>query len=409
MLKAILFIFFVLVLSSSDIFLAKKGIIPVDPSVMISGIAAIYTIIYFGSKKFRDNFSKEIENQFPKKIWFYILYAITSILFTLHPGAYFEEDGYTSVLLPTFNLILIFFVFYSIVYYKLNFFKYVIIFAFIVSVSSIILEVFIPGLFSKVASRSAGLSVNPNASGIRIMILASCLLIFKFKRENLVHSIIIFLSGLSVFFTFSRGSLLIFIVFLVVYLYFFHKERILKTTLKVSILIFSIIFFLELLGFSLTKLPIFQSNGALVRLNMVTGQSEFVNSDDSRLKIADEYWKLILQNPILGHGIGSINNHSILPICPHNLYLKIWFEQGFIIFVVYIVFILRTMFRLYFSKDYNYLLLFIVISMGGLFTHNLFDNRSMIIALGIFFFILNRKNQLKDDTIILSKSYEKNN
>lgn len=409
MLKAILFIFFVLVLSSSDIFLAKKGIIPVDPSVMISGIAAIYTIIYFGSKKFRDNLNKEIENQFPKKIWFYILYALTSILFTLHPGAYFEEDGYTSVLLPTFNLILIFFVFYSIVYYKLNFFKYVIIFAFIVSVSSIILEVFIPGLFSKVSSRSAGLSVNPNASGIRIMILASCLLIFKFKRENLVHSIIIFLSGLSVFFTFSRGSLLIFIVFLVVYFYFFHKERILKTTLKVSMLIFFLIFFLELVGFSLTKLPIFQSNGALVRLNMVTGQSEFVNSDDSRLKIADEYWKLILENPILGHGIGSINNHSILPICPHNLYLKIWFEQGFIIFVVYIVFILRTMFRLYFSKDYNYLLLFIVISMGGLFTHNLFDNRSMIIALGIFFFILNRKNQLKDDSIILSKSYEKNN
>lgn len=202
-------------------------------------------------------------------------------------------------------------------------------------------EMFVPGTFSEVFGRSAGLYRNPNLSGEALllgMILGTTALPPRYR------TVFVLLTGLGILVTLSRANILAWGLAVAAFIIFGHlrrKELVISLfgTLGVGLLLF------------LPRLDQFMTawetaglfnRDVLQRLEWFTDPLGVLDGSSwSREQVAQKAWERFAQAPFFGSGTGS--SHDEYP-GTHNQYLSFMVDHGIIgaaILPVFLVTLLR--------------------------------------------------------------------
>lgn len=250
----------------------------------------------------------------------------------------------------------------------------------LVFLGSVLYDVNYPGTFSVVASRAAGFVSNPNLSALTTLLLLS--MVVRFERIHLTDLVFILLAFLAVYATLSRGGMLMFGLFILIYLYLTgRKNRARQVAWLPIIAVVVVPLGIGAMSHLTTSSEMFATDNAQRRVASLSLDSEAVyESDDIRLGLIPTYIRLIDEAPLLGHGTGFTQS---MPFGPHNIYLTFWVNNGFLGLLLYLWFIFGlfwlAMKRAFWSGAVFALLAFV----GGFFNHTIFQMPTFLILAGL--------------------------
>lgn len=164
-----------------------------------------------------------------------------------------------------------------------------------------------------------------------------------------------------------------------------------------------IIIFLVIFSISLLIFLIFNSSGFLTTINRLK-RVFYEEGGDSSLhtrliyyKKSIEFW---LDNKVFGHGIGSfpiLMNHGGVRLYPHNLFLEIMVELGFLGLIFFLIFTGYIFYIFFNTSDFIkkpwYIIIFLVflnVFINAMISGDIPDNRFLFTVLG--FMTINDKN-----------------
>jgi O-antigen ligase len=205
--------------------------------------------------------------------------------------------------------------------------RWALVFAVLFGVAVNIYDFFVPMTFSEVHGRSAGLYINPNMSGEALvlgMILSVTVLPSSCRGPFLL------LTGVGVFLTFSRGSIVAWFIAVSGLLFFTKGVRAkdLVWTFLLSLLVVGI-FLLPKLDAILATMDQTHAiskdtEGRLAWLTNPLDVSD--NSALSRKYVAEQAWSKFADHPWVGSGTGTAYESFDIP--PHNQYLSYMLDHG---------------------------------------------------------------------------------
>ncbi|MDZ8050454.1 MAG: O-antigen ligase family protein [Aulosira sp. ZfuVER01] len=268
----------------------------------------------------------------------------------------------------------------------------------IISIINIFNELIDPSMFGGLneSGRPAGFYGNPNTAACAVilgLIFSIGILPLQFR--------LIFLAvcGLGVFLTFSRGGL---IGWLMITVFFIHRQIIPRRQS-----LYTILFLLGIvIAFGISSSLLVNQlssnlnldDNALARLQFLLNPSlQPVNDDTSRLDIIPFAWSKFVESPILGHGIGYTEIWG--QIRPHNMYLMLIVEHGFLgITLLPLLVFLTTVNARGEVKDIGSIFA-VFILMWGLFSHNVFEERNILLMFSLMA-SMNWRSQLEQQKLI---------
>ena len=243
--------------------------------------------------------------------------------------------------------------------------------------------------------RRAGTTAGPaTASGYLIFIMMLFVLFFFQKKRN----IILFLSGLSIFFTLARGPILAYLLFLSVFaLNYIYQSKLVK---KVSYVV-ALFFIAFLLEQYLHVTEVYEMR----QRNIEQYQNRFGDNTTGRIDLWKFTMRLLSQNGIdnyiTGIGIGSvpmrrneISGDNWAVSASHNVYLGVLLDSGIIglSFLIYLWWIILK--RIW---DYNKLLVAgLVIFLG---TGYMTESHTFSLNYSMFIWLLFYNCHLQEDEL----------
>lgn len=247
-------------------------------------------------------------------------------------------------------------------------------------VTSILIDARYPGTFSILDTRAAGFGVNPNTgAALSVMLLIG---ILDWRRPTLSVSVgvwaLICLVG--VFLTMSRSGMLLYGLVGMLYVRLCVKRNAVGTLVIVGGILFSGAGYLVMAGdFARRVLPLFDATSS--RSNLFSGQLDSMDArEDSRVEFALEHLKMAMERPFLGWGTGisyATEEGS------HNMFISRWVENGIPGLAAYCLLIL-AIFRIgWIHRSWECMTLVIYWSGLCFFSHNLLEDKSLLIMLAI--------------------------
>jgi O-antigen ligase len=103
-------------------------------------------------------------------------------------------------------------------------------------------------------------------------------------------------------------------------------------------------------------------------------------SAGTRLAALHDGLRLIEQAPLLGHGTGFSRTMQELP---HNIYVQQWVNNGILGILAYLLFLGAAYSTFSRRGCRNGQVVILVAAVGGIFSHNVLDQRPFLILLGI--------------------------
>ena len=240
---------------------------------------------------------------------------------------------------------------------------------------------FFPGQLFNSKARAAGLAVNANLAGFSLVLMAAASLGYEVRTRR-IDNWILALSGLGVFATLSRGSVLLYVLLLGYYFYavLFGARGGLK---KGAMIVFSggvlLVFLALMIPYLIGQTEMFAKQGAQRRLGQIMGNRGLYNQEDSRVQAASKSLGLIDDSPFFGHGTGYSQS---MVVGPHNMYLKQWVDNGLPGLLAYIALLVSSFWlfnRRRFFPGQGFIL---VAALGGFFSHNVLDLRPFLLLFG---------------------------
>ena len=240
-----------------------------------------------------------------------------------------------------------------------------------------VIDIIHPNLlgFSERAGRAAGFYVNPNITGVYLMLGMILSITLLPKRYRFYYFLLI---GMGIVITFSRSSLLMWlasgIVFSQTNVFIFNRRN-------SSIIMGGIVFLfasVQLAGFFVNELGLDKilTSDQLLRIKY---NPEKDLSAQGREYVFKHALELIQESPILGNGLGSSNDPGKTEVHPHNMFLIAWVEQGLLGLFVYVsALILIWRMRCDMSKAFV-----IAFAIGAMFSHNIMDDTPVYIAVAV--------------------------
>jgi O-antigen ligase len=257
-----------------------------------------------------------------------------------------------------------------------------ILFVTLLAISNNIYEFFNPFAFYDMNSeyniigRSAGFYIDPNISAQAI--LYGLIFSYTLIPKNIKILFLLF-TLLGVLVTFSRGGIIGWLI--IVTLLFKYKQIDKKTIVTILLILFiSIIILLPILTDIIMGSFDGQSDNLLNRLNFFNTSSKMDASQIERLAILNSAFNLFADNPFFGAGL-SIIRHWGYSVAPHNMYLMLMAQFGFVGLVLYIYLMYVIVQNAkdetkIISKIFLFYILF-----TSLLTHNILDGYHNIIAI----------------------------
>jgi len=293
----------------------------------------------------------------------------------------FVEIGPRYVMYPAYDAVIVLLAMLLPIrdHHRVRFRRYVFV-ALAALMGSVFYDAIHPGTFSVVDTRAAGWPVNPNVTAF--VLPALCCLIVDFERIDLLSLIALLLTSVGVLATLSRGGMIMLAVLVVSYTIAVARQkgrgriRFFGTIAAVAGL-----GGLIMLGSSqlLQRASIF-SMQSQNRSGMLTGQVAIVTPQESRITLLRESWDLIHEAPFLGYGAGYTYT---LEQGPHNIYIHQWLNNGIGGLICYLWLLVAAALVFWRRRSRAGLVFIGIVSLEGLFSHNLLEERAFLVALGV--------------------------
>lgn len=376
------------VLTGADTYFFEKGLLPPYPSLVL--LLAIFTPLIL--KNLAYDRGQEIRRIYSNTGWVTVpfgMLALVCLVWGTHPDAYWVYDG-RIIFMDLYNWTLLML---SIgiassrtirKYYRLIF-----LFMFLGATISIWVDMLSPAYFSKLTHRAAGFYNDSNLGAFSTVLLAIGAINWK-KQDGLNLFLLIFVP-IAIYPTLSVGSFFVFLVTLIYYLALNlrAKGNVLQklawiVTFLLLIFVVVIPFLIEISNTS-TMLDNRTSKNRIEDIAQLSqGDISFATEHD-RLGLIYQYWDIIADAPIVGHGTGFIHTPDGIRIHgPHNMFLKHWVEQGILGIFLYLLLLGGAFFYFMTLKDRRGMIFLIAIIIEGFLDHNLLWNRTFVVLLGIF-------------------------
>jgi hypothetical protein len=190
--------------------------------------------------------------------------------------------------------------------------------ALLVLAGTVLYDAFHPGSFSVAQGRAAGLAMNANVAGYDILLLLA--LTIRFGEARLWDAVLIGIGAVSVFFTFSRGGILLGAVLLAGYVGSLAASRGTRAAARLTVPALGLLVAAAAAAWLLQSTAIVHLPGSIDRLSWFESGST-ADNQESRVELLHHYWRLIEQHPILGYGTGAMEAAATLAPSgqgPHN-------------------------------------------------------------------------------------------
>lgn len=376
--KSVIGIIFCLILSVTDIFLYRKGILFARPSFSVLPLLLVLILLIKGKFK--------LYRQSTNSLLFFSLFVILNIVFAL-PSDF--EDIEFNIALSVYSLLIYVAATTFFMDLKAEVIVYIYLSAFALLIGSMLYDVMFN---ADSVVRGAGFAENPNSAAIRINIMIIVLLNALSSRRNKI-AVLIF-GFAAVFITLSRGGLLAFIVILLFAIFedngrgefnrkWFGFSRLRSVLVTLAVGLFALPVVVSLLA---EFIPSFQTDAAKARIGVFDGSTSIVGDVDvehgGRLYIIENYLELIAKNP-LGYGTGMSSHRELFHASTHNMFLRIFIDFGIIGFFLYVVYILRGFLISINVKNRYYMLMFMLVLLFSFLDNGLLENRTMLTSLAV--------------------------
>jgi hypothetical protein len=375
-----------------DVYWQTAGILPLEPLhwiILLIGASTPIIFSFSSRKKFLSkNLLRWCVGYFVISLFYFWLFSSTTEAF---------QELRTRILSIIFLLLtLIIFSKYSIVQV---FTRYAIIIAALLATTVNIYEFFNPLIFSAVneTGRAAGFYINPNTSGCALvlsLIFGVDLLQPKYRTPFAL------LIGLGVFLTFSRGSLLGWIIVMIIFINAYVIPR-----KQLFAWFAGLVMMITIVGITgnLVNLDSLQDMG-LINDNVLGRLQEFgspSSTDDdaalARIEVVKIAWQMFSEHPFIGNGIASTRGLSVgglatHDISTHNMYLYFMADHGVIGAFIYPLLIYAA--TCPYQKNNKYIsLAFVAFCLiWGFFSHNIVEQRFQLMTFSLMA-TMNQSNQ----------------
>ena len=217
--------------------------------------------------------------------------------------------------------------------------------------------------------RSAGLYMNPNVSGIMLVIMLMVLLQI-FPRSYWLGLFI--LIGVGLLPTFSRGSIILY--FILIYLSLARVNIKSIGTLSTTVLLVVVSSYITFN--TMTELPEWGAEinpvNTFDRLMTIESGGDY----QGRQELIISSIERISENPLVGRGLGSETDYDT---GSHNVYLRYMLDYGVLGVFVFPLFLFSVAHGNYGLREKWVKNAMIVMLIVGVFSHNILDNRSMLL------------------------------
>jgi O-antigen ligase len=250
--------------------------------------------------------------------------------------------------------------------------------------ASILWDAFHPGTFSAHPSRAAGFPRDANVAAFALLLLLA--LTVRFRRPGLLDHLLLAWTLGAVFFTFSRGVMLLCALFALYYLgHLLHRLRAGggRELLTLAAILAAGLLALLVLG---RGAAIFDDPAVRIRIDEFALRADRLSPDESRLAILEHYLALVAERPFLGHGTGTaIVDPRLAPYGhgPHNMFLRAWVDLGLLGLVSYGGLLLSGLLLCLSRGHASGVCVCLLIIVHSPFTHTLIDEKDVLLALGI--------------------------
>ena len=259
--------------------------------------------------------------------------------------------------------------------------------AIVVLAVSIIAETVSPGLLGTTSARTGGFALNANIPGFIIPALLALSLDFRSIRLGDLLAILMALVAVSC--TLSRMGIGFLGLVIGVYVLFHVLHSVTKGKLRRLVV-------MAVFGIFVTALTV----GTFTFLASLSGLSdEFrariatlleigqVLDDPYRGPLLDFFAQEAARRPWIGYGAGEtlMNSATRAPgqFGPHNIYVRIWVDTGYLGLAFYSSFVTAVVGLGIFRRSVSTTLIGVLVALYGAFSHNVTDNKAVLILLGV--------------------------
>lgn len=324
-----------------------------------------------------------------------VLLSLVALLLAALPGTYWEEGAKWVLLIPYGACI----VFLATVMGDSRLIRLAlpigITFSLILLNGSVWYDTIHPGTFAAITNRAAGFPGNANFAGLVAVMLCAAGLNFGEMRSvngkchnnvrkrsgSTLNFTLLALTFCTICLTMSRSGALNFTILFGVFLWYRFIKSDLNNRQKTAeitvILSLGAVAFISVLTFTAANSSA-QGSSRLTRL--MNAKQVDDGSAATRIGAFWEGVELVEKKPILGYGTGFSRTMSELP---HNIYLQQWINNGALGLASYLLFLAVTLITFIRRGSHNGAALIAVAISGGIFTHNILDQRPFLILLGL--------------------------
>jgi O-antigen ligase len=318
----------------------------------------------------------------------FVFVALVALLFSILPGAYWGEGGKWIAVIPYDVFVTIASLAVGLNLSVLKSIPSIVLLSLLLLTGSIWYDQVYPGTFAELSNRAAGFPGNANYAALVANILCAAALNFGDKRgfpercHSMLYDVLILLSTFAVItMTMSRSGMVNFCALFGLFIFFrFFRSKASLSQRSREILVLGITS--ALAAFFLVW---FATSGSGDHGN--NRLARFMNSkqvDDgsaaTRLAAVHDCIDHIERAPWLGYGTGFARTMHELP---HNIYLQQWVNNGILGIGSYLVFLGTALFTFTSRKFRNGQAVIIAAAIGGIFSHNIIDQRPFLILVGI--------------------------
>jgi O-antigen ligase len=250
--------------------------------------------------------------------------------------------------------------------------------------TTILWDAFAPGTFSVDAGRAAGFAMNANVASFVLMLLVSASIVYD--RVRVVDALLLAVALCAIFFTFSRGGLLLFGV-----VASFHvsviwlNDRTGSVARRLATLAGCLGLGLVLTATLSGQASISNQPEAARRLTLFEDHNIVEGGKESRIDLFFHYLTLAEGQPVSGYGTGAVNSFEYVAPWgegPHNTYLRAWIDHGLWGLVSYAGLLLALTALFIRRRCWAGVSFTMLISINGIFSHNVPEDKAVLILAG---------------------------
>lgn len=370
-----------LFLSVADQPLGRLGWLPLNPTAFALLLLAPFVswaiaadLVTQSNRHFLSPLSRNIA---PYGAFF--LLVILSLSYSILPGAFWDEGGKWIFLICYGFFLSVLALFIPRGEHFAKRFPYYGLVALLLLGWSISLDISYPGTFAELGQRPAGFPGNANFAALVGVMICAAILDYRPRSGLVRNTVALLVTGTIIVTTMSRSGALNFFVLVSVFAYIrmsesrWNPREVLKVTTTTAIMV-GICAGLAI-GAVLTG-----TISEETRLGRLMNNKQVDDgSAASRLFAVRESLRLINEAPLLGHGTGHARTMRELP---HNLYLQQWVNNGVLGLCALLTFLGTTLITFTRRRYRPGQALMLVTIVGGVFSHNILDQRCFLILLG---------------------------